>query len=70
MFILKSKKWRLISLRAPRLIPLNSELLVGQPQAKEPIAKQVLELEPYCKHCGAELPKGQAICHVCGKKVD
>lgn len=23
----------------------------------------------YCKHCGAELPKGQAICHACGKKV-
>ena len=27
------------------------------------------EFEPYCKHCGAKLPKGQTICHVCGKKV-
>lgn len=43
--------------------------LVGQPQAKEPIARQVLELEPYCKHCGAELQKGQTICHVCRKRV-
>lgn len=28
-----------------------------------------VEFKPYCKHCGAELPKGQIICHVCGKKV-
>ena len=27
------------------------------------------EFEPYCKHCGAELPEGQGICHVYGKKV-
>jgi hypothetical protein len=44
--------------------------LAGEPQVKEPIIKQVLEYEPYCKHCGAELPKGQSICHVCGKRVD
>ncbi|MFW9939422.1 MAG: zinc ribbon domain-containing protein [Candidatus Thorarchaeota archaeon] len=31
--------------------------------------QQVIKLELYCKHCGAELPKGQAICHACGKKV-
>ena len=49
--------------------PPGDLALAGQPQIKEPIIKQVLEYEPYCKHCGAELPKGQAICHVCGKKV-
>ncbi|MFX1479343.1 MAG: zinc-ribbon domain-containing protein [Promethearchaeota archaeon] len=27
------------------------------------------ECEPYCKYCGAKLPIGQSICHVCGKKV-
>ncbi len=43
--------------------------LVGEPQAKEPITNQVLVYETYCKYCGAELPKGQTICHVCGKKV-
>ena len=24
---------------------------------------------PYCKHCGAELPKGQTICIICGNKI-
>jgi CheY-like chemotaxis protein len=43
--------------------------LAGEPHAKVPIIKHVLDDEPYCKHCGAELPKGQTICHVCGKKV-
>jgi len=43
--------------------------LAGEPQTKETIIKQVQEYEPYCKYCGAELPKGQSICHVCGKKV-
>ncbi|MFW9867274.1 MAG: zinc ribbon domain-containing protein [Candidatus Thorarchaeota archaeon] len=43
--------------------------LAGEPQAKEHIIKQSLEYESFCKHCGAELPEGQAICHACGKKV-
>ncbi|MFX1380224.1 MAG: roadblock/LC7 domain-containing protein [Promethearchaeota archaeon] len=25
--------------------------------------------EFYCKHCGADLPEGENICHVCGNKV-
>ncbi|MFW9902509.1 MAG: hypothetical protein ACFFDY_14680 [Candidatus Thorarchaeota archaeon] len=25
--------------------------------------------QTYCKYCGAELPEGQTVCHVCGKKV-
>ncbi|MFX1452937.1 MAG: zinc-ribbon domain-containing protein, partial [Promethearchaeota archaeon] len=29
-----------------------------------------VKYESYCKHCGANLPKGQTICHVCGNKVD
>jgi len=43
--------------------------LAGQVQAIKPITEGLLEYEPYCKHCGAELPEGQTICHVCGKKV-
>jgi predicted regulator of Ras-like GTPase activity (Roadblock/LC7/MglB family) len=31
--------------------------------------KKEQESPPYCKHCGADLPKGQSICQVCGKKV-
>ncbi len=38
-------------------------------KAKSTEMEDATEFEPYCKHCGAELPKGQAICHVCGKKV-
>ena len=41
----------------------------GEPQTKRPITEEEEDYEPYCKHCGAELPKGQTICHVCGKKV-
>lgn len=41
----------------------------GEPQAKQSITKEEEEYEPYCKHCGAELSKGQTICHACGKKV-
>lgn len=48
--------------------PPDDLALAGQGKPKELITKQVLEYEPYCKHCGAELPKGQAICHVCNKK--
>ncbi len=33
------------------------------------VDKKEEESTPYCKHCGADLPKGQSICHVCGKKV-
>ncbi|MFX1307790.1 MAG: roadblock/LC7 domain-containing protein [Promethearchaeota archaeon] len=43
--------------------------LAGEPQVKLPKIEKIQEYEPYCKHCGAELPKGQTICHVCGKKV-
>jgi hypothetical protein len=28
-----------------------------------------IEIEPYCKYCGATLVKGASICHVCGNKV-
>ncbi len=43
--------------------------LVGQLQAKKDITEEEPEYDPYCKHCGAKLPEGQTICHVCGKKV-
>ena len=43
--------------------------LTGELQAKRPTTEENLQYEPYCKHCGAVLPKGQSICHVCGKKV-
>lgn len=33
-------------------------------------SKQEARIMPYCKHCGAELPNGQPICHVCGNKID
>ncbi|MDX1797518.1 MAG: roadblock/LC7 domain-containing protein [Candidatus Lokiarchaeia archaeon] len=42
----------------------------GEPQTKRPIIKEDVKYESYCKHCGANLPKGQTICHVCGNKVD
>lgn len=45
---------------------------VGSAKLKFPTVtlKKKAESELYCKHCGAELPKGQTICHVCGKKVE
>ena len=43
--------------------------LAGEPQTKRPITIDILKDKPYCKHCGAELPPGQAVCHVCGKKI-
>ncbi len=49
--------------------PAEDLELAAQIKVKKPTTKQVLEYENYCKHCGAELPKGQTICHVCGKKV-
>ena len=49
--------------------PPGDLALAGEPQTKLPIIEKTLEYEPYCKHCGAELPKGQTVCHVCGKKV-
>ena len=30
---------------------------------------QYIENQFYCKHCGADLPEGQSICHVCGNKI-
>ncbi|MFX0006301.1 MAG: zinc ribbon domain-containing protein [Promethearchaeota archaeon] len=50
--------------------PAGDLELAAQPQAKESITEQDIEYETYCKHCGAELPKGQTICHVCGNKVE
>jgi hypothetical protein len=50
-------------------IPPGDLALAGQSQAKRPITEQVIEKEPYCKHCGAELPEGESICHVCGRRV-
>ena len=44
--------------------------LAGVPQARWPIIEELQEYELYCKHCGAELPEGQTICHVCRKYVD
>ena len=49
--------------------PPNDFGLTAEIQAKQPIVEEKLQHEPYCKHCGAELPKGQSICHVCRKKV-
>ena len=49
--------------------PPGDLALAGELQTKLPIIEQISEYEPYCKHCGADLPKGESICHVCGKKV-
>ena len=43
--------------------------LAGQVQVEKVLTEEEQEYEPYCKHCGAKLPEGQTICHVCGKKV-
>jgi predicted regulator of Ras-like GTPase activity (Roadblock/LC7/MglB family) len=43
--------------------------LSGEAQLKTEIAIEGIWEDPYCKHCGSDLPKGQSICHVCGKKV-
>ena len=43
---------------------------VGQLQVKRPITEEEAEFEPYCRHCGAKLAKGQTLCHVCRKKID
>ena len=43
--------------------------VVGQPIAKKHITEEIQDNEPYCKHCGSELAKGQSICHVCRSKV-
>ncbi|MFX1432114.1 MAG: zinc-ribbon domain-containing protein [Promethearchaeota archaeon] len=40
-----------------------------QLQVQRLIKEEESEDKPYCKHCGAELPEGETICHVCGKKV-
>ncbi len=41
----------------------------SEPIAKPAITEEVQENEPYCKHCGSKLAKGQLICHVCRNKV-
>ncbi|GAG84415.1 unnamed protein product, partial [marine sediment metagenome] len=43
----------------------------SEEEDKDRVLRNELEIEnekviPYCKHCGAELPKGQTICHICG----
>ena len=43
--------------------------LTGELQAKRPSNEEKIKYESFCKHCGAELPKGQSICHVCKKRV-
>jgi len=43
--------------------------LEGVAQPKEPPPKKESGYIPYCKFCGADLPIGQSICHVCGNKV-
>ena len=42
----------------------------GEAILREPIPKEEFWDKPYCKHCGADLPKGQSICHVCKNEVD
>jgi GTPase SAR1 family protein len=49
--------------------PPEDLTLGGHPQSREPINKKDPEYEPYCPYCGSELPEGQSICYVCGKKV-
>lgn len=53
------------------IIPPGGPGPAGSAKRKEIPAKMEAkaEFEPYCKHCGAILPKGQTICHACGKKV-
>jgi hypothetical protein len=41
----------------------------GVAQPKDPPPKKEPGDNPYCKFCGADLPIGQIICHVCGNKV-
>ena len=52
-------------------IPPNPPGAGGAAEQKE--QRIDIEEEPkyglYCKHCGSDLPKGQLVCHVCGKKV-
>jgi hypothetical protein len=38
-------------------------------QLRDPPVKKVRGYNLYCKFCGADLPTGQSICHVCGNKV-
>ena len=40
------------------------------PQKKVADIEIKKDFEQFCRHCGAELPPGQTICHVCGRKVD
>ena len=44
--------------------------LTAEPQTKRLITGEDIKSESHCEHCGAELPKGQSICHVCAKKVE
>ncbi|MFW9877488.1 MAG: zinc ribbon domain-containing protein [Candidatus Thorarchaeota archaeon] len=52
-------------------IPPSSPGSVGSAKQKVQLVIKQEEsyLEPYCKYCGAELPKGESICHACGMKV-
>jgi hypothetical protein len=43
--------------------------LEGVAQPKDPPPKKEPGYNPYCKFCGADLPIGQLICHVCGNKL-
>lgn len=53
-------------------IPPGSPGAAGSAKRKilPPEIKAKSEPNPICEHCGSDLPKGQTICHVCGKKVN
>jgi len=49
--------------------PPREEEAVPQLKAEYIIDKKEQETTPNCRHCGADLPNGELICHVCGKKI-
>lgn len=52
-------------------IPPHSPGSVGvaKQKFKTVVKEEKPRQEPYCKHCGSVLVKGESICHVCGNKV-
>ncbi|MFX1316337.1 MAG: ADP-ribosylation factor-like protein [Promethearchaeota archaeon] len=51
------------------LTPPEDLGIVDQVQFEKVLEEEEPKYDPYCKHCGAILPEGQSICHVCRKKV-
>jgi hypothetical protein len=41
---------------------------ISENKVQEELRKDV-RYQPYCKHCGAQIPIGQTICYMCGNKV-